>query len=54
MAELQKDCDMINDLGSMFNEFTRKEADQMNFLLRSRNLYENIEYLVAKPFKVNI
>lgn len=28
--------------------------DPCPFLLRSRQIYENIEYLVSKPFKVNI
>lgn len=42
---------MINDLGNSFLELTSAAADPINFLIRSRNLYENLEYLVAKPFK---
>ena len=28
--------------------------EPINFLLRARNLYENLEFLVSKPFKGNI
>lgn len=54
MSELQKDLDRINDVGHNFNEFTKDPNEPIGFLLRSRNLYENIENMVAKPFKVNI
>ena len=54
MAELQKDLEMINDLGNTYLELTGNNADPINFLVKSRNLYENLEYLVAKPFKSNI
>jgi hypothetical protein len=33
---------------------TTNQADPLNFLLRSRSLYDNLEYLVTKPFKVSI
>lgn len=51
MSELQKDLDRINDVGHNFNEFTKDPNEPIGFLLRSRNLYENIENMVAKPFK---
>lgn len=43
--------DRINDVGHNFNEFTKDANEPIGFLLRSRNLYENIEHLVAKPVK---
>ena len=54
MSELQKDLDRINDIGHSFNEFSQDAEKPLGFLLRARNLYENIEFLVAKPFKQNI
>jgi len=51
MSELQKDLDRINDIGHSFNEFSQDAEKPLGFLLRARNLYENIEFLVAKPFK---
>ncbi|KAL4468003.1 hypothetical protein ABPG72_015873 [Tetrahymena utriculariae] len=54
MGELQKDLDRINDLGHTFRQFVNKPEDPIDFLIRARSLYENIEFLVAKPFKVNI
>jgi palmitoyltransferase len=35
----------------MYYDLTAND-DICPFLLRSRQIYENIEYLVAKPFKV--
>ena len=51
IAELQKDLEKINDLTCNYVEYTSNQADPVNFLLRSRSLYENLEYLLAKPFK---
>ena len=53
MSELQKDLDNINDIGITFNNLTEGKADPVNFLLKSRNLYEMIEVETAKPFKSN-
>jgi len=33
---------------------TASEAEVVNFLLRSRVLSENVEYISAKPFKVQV
>ena len=52
MAELQKDIDRINDINSQFGGLTKSELEVVDFLLRSRVLSENIEYISAKPFKV--
>ena len=54
MAELQKDIDRINDINSQFGDLTKGEDSVVDFLLRSRVLSENVEYISAKPFKVQI
>lgn len=54
MSEIQKDLDKINDVGFQFNELSKNPTEPIQFLLNSRNMYENIEFLVAKPFKSNI
>jgi len=51
ISELQKDLDKINDLGKVFKKMCESPDNYLNFLLRSRNLYENIEYMLSKPFK---
>lgn len=51
MAELQKDMDKINELGHLFNELTRDFTNPIEFLLKFRQIYEQIEILIAKPFK---
>ncbi len=51
MGELQKDLDRINDIGYTIKELTKDPNDKASFLLRSKALYENVEYMVAKPFK---
>ena len=54
MAELQKDIDRINDINAQFSGLTKNATDVVDFLLRARVLSENIEYISAKPFKVEI
>ncbi|KAM3142964.1 hypothetical protein pb186bvf_005027 [Paramecium bursaria] len=53
ITELQRDLDQINEIGSQFYDL-KEQADPCPFLLKSRQLYETIEYLVAKPFKIQI
>ncbi|EGR29141.1 hypothetical protein IMG5_162440 [Ichthyophthirius multifiliis] len=54
MAELQKDLDKINDLGNSFSNFVNNPNDPVSFLINAQTIHENIEFLVAKPFKTNI
>lgn len=54
MAELQKDIDRINDINGQFGTLTKTKAEIVDFLLRCRVLNENIEYISAKPFKVQV
>ncbi len=51
IAEIQKDLEKINEIGEDFMELTGERADLVNFLLQSRRLYENIEFLLTKPLK---
>ena len=46
--------DCINDIGITFNILTEGKASPVDFLLKSRTLYEMIESSVAKPFKERI
>lgn len=52
--ELQKDLEKINEIGESFMRLTSKESEPIQFLLKSRSLYESIEFLISKVFKVNI
>lgn len=54
MGEIQRDVDRIAEILQTFSELTREDADPVNFMLRSRVINENIEYMLAKPFKVMI
>ena len=51
IAEIQKDFEKINEIGEDFMELTGERADLINFLLQSRRMYENIEFLLTKPIK---
>ena len=51
IAEIQKDLEKINEIGEDFMELTGERSDLINFLLQSRRLYENIEFLLTKPLK---
>lgn len=51
IGELKKDLEKINEMGDDFLEWTSERADPINFLLNSRKLYENVEFLVTKPIK---
>ncbi|CAD8111607.1 unnamed protein product [Paramecium sonneborni] len=53
ISELQRDLDKINEVGSSFYDL-KEIPDPCPFLLKSRNIYDQIEYMVAKPFKVQI
>ena len=48
------DIDRINDINSTFSSLTKTPQDIVNFLLKFIVLNENVEYIAAKPFKVNI
>lgn len=56
MSILQRDIDSINELGNKFFELTNldTEADKQicRFLLKSKPMYEAIEYHLNKPEKV--
>ena len=51
IAEVQKDLEKISEIGEDFMELTGEKADLINFLLQSRRMYENIEFLLTKPLK---
>ena len=57
---LQKEIDTINDLGNQFFNLTSMDCDQTEqgkrickFLIKSKQMYEAIEYLINKPIRVN-
>ena len=54
IASIQRDVDKINDIVNVVNELTGEKGDPIDFLLRSRNLTDSIEFTVAKPFKTSI
>ena len=55
MHELTTDLNNINDIGVHVKELTSKGPGGMiEFLVHSRKLYEEIEFLTNKPFKVSI
>ena len=53
---LQREVETINDIGNTFFELTSLECEQTEqekrickFLLKSKSMYEAIEYLLNKP-----
>jgi hypothetical protein len=56
ISEIQKDIGRIDDILNIVEDFTRGELqnDAIAFLLRFRDLNENIEFALTKPFKVMI
>ena len=54
MKDLQKDISIINNIIVDFNDLTSNKMDSVDFLLRAKMINESIEYITAKPFKVDI
>ena len=58
MSTLQKDLDSINDIATEFLHYTtsgiNNQVQCLQFLLKSRGFYENIETIIAKPFQTSI
>ena len=54
MAELQRDLDKINDIVNTVKDLTGAYADTLGFLMRARTLHDNVEFCIARPFKMNI
>lgn len=51
VSDLQENLDTLNDIGINFIEITSNNADPLYFMLNSRKIYENLQYLISKPFK---
>eukprot|EP01017_Pseudomicrothorax_dubius_P044409 TRINITY_DN7500_c0_g1_i14.p1 TRINITY_DN7500_c0_g1~~TRINITY_DN7500_c0_g1_i14.p1 ORF type:complete len:453 (+),score=81.14 TRINITY_DN7500_c0_g1_i14:44-1402(+) len=55
IGELQKDIERISEIINNFNELASGQVvDPANFMARFQIINENLEYMIAKPFKVTI
>lgn len=61
MALGQREVDTVNEIGNSFFELTSMEGDQATrdrnlcrFLLKSKKMYEAVEYMLAKADRVSI
>lgn len=54
MAEVQKDVDNVNLLTKEFTELTNQGQSDLNFMIKSPSIAQNIEFLLNKPFKREI
>ena len=57
---VQRELDTINDLGNSFFELTSMDCEKIdqerrmnNFLSKSKEMYDSIEYITSRPEKVN-